>query len=88
MIELRHLHLTRHWVTYNNNNLLPLFKFNFTERKMPVKTENNASTPEEEMTSSLEMEMTSLTIQLLSLTQNLVTAKLRMEATAKVYELI
>lgn len=50
---------------------------------MPVKTESNASTPEEEMTSSLEMEMTSLTIQLLSLTQDLVTAKLRMESTAK-----
>ena len=45
---------------------------------MPVKTED------EEMTSSLEMEMTSLTIQLLSLTQDLVTAKLRMETAAKV----
>eukprot|EP00092_Neocalanus_flemingeri_P032282 GFUD01035099.1.p1 GENE.GFUD01035099.1~~GFUD01035099.1.p1 ORF type:complete len:222 (+),score=91.15 GFUD01035099.1:78-743(+) len=50
---------------------------------MPVKTEENSIVPGEEMTSSLEMEMTSLTIQLLSLTQDLVTTKLRMEASAK-----
>jgi len=50
---------------------------------MPVKTDSNSFVPDEEMTSSLEMEMTSLTIQLLTLTQDLVTAKLRMETTAK-----
>jgi len=38
---------------------------------------------EEEMTSSMEAELTSLTIQLLSLSQDLVNTKLRMESTAK-----
>ena len=54
---------------------------------MPVKTTNisQGKDEEEEMTTNnMEMELTSLTLQLLTLTQDLVNAKLRMEDTAKV----
>merc|ERR1711942_85828 len=52
---------------------------------MQEKTRNMSHEEEEEEISnnSMELELTSLTIQLLSLTQDLVNAKLRMETTAK-----
>ena len=60
---------------------------------MQVKTTNISrgkdEEEEEEMTTNnMEMELTSLTLQLLTLTQDLVNAKLRMEDTAKVRGLL
>ena len=59
-------------------------------RTMNVKTTNNSpGKDDDEMTpSSMELELTSLTLQLLTLTQELVNAKLRMEDTAKVRGLL